>query len=241
MDCTTILLIYDEKANIVPLTEDILKVYEENNILGDVLLVDDGSTDGSSEICDGLSDKHDRVEVVHHGTNKGRSYAIRTGFGKARGKVTILMDGDRQYDPKEIPKFLMVMREGWDVVSGNRTQRADNWLRRSISSAYNRWLIGRGLGLDVMDQNSGFKSFDTKKARKMEFYPAGFSGLHRFILPLAKIHGMRIKEIPINHFKRPSGRSYIRPYTVPFITIRDYRKFRKKYREKIEAFKKERP
>ena len=238
MDLTAMLLIYNEKGNIKPQTEDILKVYDDNELDGEVLLVDDGSTDGSAGICDRLSKKYKRVRVAHHKPNIGRSYAIRTGFQNARGKITILMDGDRQYDTGEIPKFAEKMAEGWDVVSGNRTGRADNWIRRFISRTYNRWIIGRSLGLDIVDQNSGFKAFDTKKAVKMGFNPEGFLGLHRFILPLARIKGMSVTEIPIKHFDRPEGKSYIKFYTVPFITLRDFRKFKKKYKKEIKAYKK---
>jgi len=238
MDLTAMLLIYNEKGNIKPQTQDILKVYDDNELDGEVLLIDDGSTDGSAGICDALAKKYKRVRVKHHKPNIGRSYAIRTGFQNAKGKITILMDGDRQYDPTEIPKFAEKMAEGWDVVSGNRTGRADNWIRRFISRTYNRWIIGKSLGLDIVDQNSGFKAFDTKKAVKMGFNPEGFLGLHRFILPLARIKGMSVTEIPIKHFDRPEGKSYIKFYTVPFITYRDFRKFKKKYKKEIKAYKK---
>ena len=236
--CTAMLLIYDEKGNITPLTKDILKVYDKKKIDGEVLLVDDGSTDGSAKICDKLANKYDRVRVAHHKPNEGRSYAIRTGFRAAKGQITILMDGDRQYDPWEIPDFIKKMKEGWDVVSGNRTGRKDNWIRRFISRTYNRWIIGGSLGLDIVDQNSGFKAFDTKKAVAMGFDPEGFLGLHRFILPLASLKGMSVTEIPIKHFDRPEGKSYIKFYTVPFITYRDFIKFKKKYRAELKAFKK---
>ena len=112
MECTTILLICNEKDNIEPLTRDVLDVYSQNGIDGEVLLLDDGSTDGSSEICDRLSETEERVRCVHHGVNRGRSYAIRTGFQEAKGDVAIIMDGDRQYEPKEIPLFLNKIRRG---------------------------------------------------------------------------------------------------------------------------------
>ena len=106
MKCTTVLLIYNEEENIEPLTRDILSTYEKHGIRGEVLLVDDGSTDSSAEICDKLAEEHEKVRVVHHNPNKGRSYAIKTGFENARGEVVIIMDGDRQYEPNEIPAFL---------------------------------------------------------------------------------------------------------------------------------------
>ena len=106
MDCVTILLIYNEEDNIEPLTKNILKVYKKYGISGEVLLIDDGSVDGSAKICDELTKKLENVRVIHHPTNYGRSYAIQTGFNEAKGDAVIIMDGDYQYEPKEIPKFL---------------------------------------------------------------------------------------------------------------------------------------
>ena len=112
MDCATILLIYNEEKNIAPLTKNILKVYKKNGISGEVLLIDDGSSDGSAKICDDLTKEFENVRVIHHPTNFGRSYAIQTGFKEADGDIFIIMDGDYQYDPKEIPRFLEKVRTG---------------------------------------------------------------------------------------------------------------------------------
>jgi glycosyltransferase involved in cell wall biosynthesis len=235
MECTTILLICNEKDNIEPLTRDVLDVYSQNGIDGEVLLLDDGSTDGSSEICDRLSETEERVRCVHHGVNRGRSYAIRTGFQEAKGDVAIIMDGDRQYEPKEIPLFLNKIREGNDVVTGWRHQRSDPFIRKFISRVYNKYIIQRKFGLDIKDQNSGFKAFVRTKAVSMGFDPEGYLGLHRYILPLASLHGMKIEEIPIVHYDRPSGKSYIKFYTVPFIALRDLRRFNREHREQIRS------
>lgn len=229
MDCTTILLIWNERDNIAPLTRDILRVYRREDIDGEVLLLDDGSTDGSAGICDALAGEHRRVRVVHHRPNRGRSFAIQTGFREARGKVHIIMDGDYQYEPREIPAFLSKMAEGYDVVSGYRHRRADTPVRRLISRTYNRLIIGRILGMDIRDQNSGFKAFTAEASRGMNFEPRGFLGLHRYILAVASLAGYSITEIPIEHYDRPSGSSYIKFYSVPFITLRDYLRFRKVY------------
>jgi len=229
MDCTTVLLIYNEEQNIEPLTESILDVYQKSNISGEVLLVNDGSIDNSAKVCDTLTNKYDRVQTNHHLSNKGRSYAIQTGFKHAKGDVIILMDGDRQYNPSEIPLFLDKINDGYDVISGYRTHREDNFIRRLISRVYNRWIIRRSLNLDVRDQNSGFKAFKKEAALGINFNPEGYAGLHRFILPLAKLNGYSIAEIPISHYPRPAGKSYIKAYTVPFITLLDYIQFKKEY------------
>jgi len=230
-------MLKNEEGNVGPLTEDILAVYAEKNIDGEVLLIDDGSTDRSGEICDQLTKDHPNVRVVHHEKNLGRSYAIRTGFQQAKGEVVIIMDADRQYEPKQIPLFLSKMDEGFDVVTGWRRERTDTFVRRFISRTYNRFIIRRKFKLQIKDQNSGFKAFRKEKAVAMGFDPEGYQGLHRFILPLAALKGMKIAEVPIVHYDRPSGKSYIKFYTVPFITLRDFSKFKKDHKEEISALR----
>lgn len=237
MKCTTILLIYNEEENITPQTEAVLAVYDDNDIDGEVLLVDDGSVDASSEICDELSEKYQRVRVIHHKPNKGRSYAIRTGFDSAQGDISVYMDGDQQYEPKEIPQFLDKIDEGFDAVTGFRTTRADIFYRKWQSQLYNRIIIQRLCGVKIRDQNSGFKAFRTEAARKMNFDPEGYLGLHRFIMPLASIRGLTIAEIPCSHYHRPSGKSYIKVSTVAFVMFRDYIKFSREHKAEIKAAK----
>jgi glycosyltransferase involved in cell wall biosynthesis len=238
MKCTTVLMLKNEEGNVGPLTEDILSVYEDRKIDGEVLLVDDGSTDRSGEICDQLAKDHPNVRAVHHETNLGRSYAIRTGFQQAKGDIVIIMDADRQYEPKQIPLFLSKMDEGFDVVTGWRKERTDTFIRRFISRTYNRFIIRRKFKLQIKDQNSGFKAFRREKAVAMGFDPEGYQGLHRFILPLAALKGLKIAEVPIVHYDRPSGKSYIKFYTVPFITLKDFRKFKRDHGEEIRALRK---
>lgn len=229
MRCSTIVLLYNEEDNVERQTLEILGAYEEFNIEGEVLLVDDGSVDNTGRICDDLSEKHRNVRAVHHKENIGRSWAIQTGFEKANGEVCIIMDGDRQYDPREIPKFLQKIDEGYDIVSGHRFERADTWIRRFISRVYNRIIVHGFLGLDIGDQNSGFKAFTREAALGMGFEPDGYLGLHRFMLPLAKLKGYSIAEVDIRHYDRKKGKSYIKPYTVIFITLRDFIRFRRQY------------
>ncbi|HNX47915.1 MAG TPA: glycosyltransferase family 2 protein [Methanomassiliicoccales archaeon] len=230
-------MLKNEEGNIEALTEDILAVYVDRKIDGEVLLIDDGSTDSSGEICDRLTKVHPNVRVVHHEKNLGRSYAIRTGFQQALGDVVIIMDADRQYEPKQIPLFLAKMDEGFDVVTGWRRERTDTFIRRFISRTYNRFIIRRKFKLQIKDQNSGFKAFRREKAVAMGFDPEGYQGLHRFILPLAALKGLKIAEVPIVHYDRPSGKSYIKFYTVPFITLRDFSKFKKDHKEEIVALR----
>jgi glycosyltransferase involved in cell wall biosynthesis len=232
MRCSTVVLLYNEEDNVESQTNEILKAYEECGIQGEILLVDDGSEDGTGRICDELSEKHSVVRAVHHGKNMGRSWAIETGFNSAEGDVFIIMDGDCQYEPREIPKLLQKIEEGYDVVSGNRSERADTWIRRFISKVYNRIIVRGFLRLRIQDQNSGFKAFTKEAALGMGFRPDGYLGLHRFILPLAQLKGYTVTEVDIKHYDREGGESYIKPYTVVFITLRDFLRFRKEQMRK---------
>ncbi len=229
MEATTVLMIYNEEENIEPLVRDVLAVYDESGIDGEVLMVDDGSLDRSGEICDRLAEEDGRAVAIHHRPNKGRSWAIRTGFDNARGDVVIIMDSDRQYEPREIPGLIEKVREGWDVVSGRRDRREDRFDRKLISKVYNALIVRGLLRTPVVDQNSGLKAFKVEVARGMDFDPTGFLGLHRYILPLAHLRGYTILEVPCVHYERPAGKSYIRSTTVPFIALRDLMRFYKVY------------
>lgn len=247
-EVTCVLLLFNERDNVGPLTRDILRIYRENGIDGEVLLGDDGSSDGTGKICDGLAGEFDNVRVFHHRAdpenghpidNWNRAWTILHGFQKARGDIVIIMDGDRQYDPSEIPLFLEKMKEGWDVVSGWRHRRADTWWRRLQSRTYNRIFISGFFGMDIRDQNSGFKAFRRELALRIPFDPRGYRGIHRFILPIAYITGATITEVPISHFDRPAGSSYIKTTTVPFIFLSDLLfRFMKRYGDDIGKMKK---
>lgn len=229
MDVSTVLMIYNEEDNIGPLARDILAVYDEEGMEGEVILVEDGSEDGSADVVGALAAEDPRVVAIYHEGNRGRSWAIRSGFDAARGDVTVIMDSDRQYEPREVPALVDKVNEGWDVVSGRRDRREDRFDRKLISRVYNLIIVRGYLKTPVRDQNSGLKAFHSAFSKGMGFDPTGFKGLHRFILPIAHLRGGRILEVPCAHYKRPAGKSYIKSTTVPFITLRDLRRFRKVY------------
>jgi glycosyltransferase involved in cell wall biosynthesis len=222
-------MIFNEEDNIGPLVKDILAVYDDSGLDGEVICVEDGSQDGSARVVAEVAQEDPRVVAVYHDGNRGRSWAIRSGFDAARGEVTVIMDSDRQYEPKEIPGLVDKVREGWDVVSGRRDRREDRFDRKLISKVYNKIIVRGYLRTPVVDQNSGLKAFRADFAREMDFDPTGFLGLHRFILPLAHLRGGRILEVPCAHYERPAGKSYIKSTTVPFITLRDLRRYRRVY------------
>jgi glycosyltransferase involved in cell wall biosynthesis len=235
VEVSTVLMIFNEEDNIEPLVRDILAVYDGTGLDGEVIMVEDGSSDRTPEIVRAMAGDDKRCIAIYHQGNRGRSWAIRSGFDAARGEVTIIMDSDRQYEPKEIPQLVEKVREGWDVVSGRRDRREDRFDRKLISRVYNVLIVRGLLRTPVVDQNSGLKAFRSEFSKGMGFDPTGFLGLHRFILPLAHLRGGRILEVPCAHYPRPAGKSYIKSTTVPFITLRDLRRFRRVY---VKAAKK---
>ena len=237
MFITVIVLLYNEEGNVEPQTRTILEAFEKHQLEGEILLMDDGSEDKTPAICDKLAEENPLVVALHHKPNKGRSVGIQTGFREAKGDIVFIIDGDRQYEPDEIPKFIEKIGEGWDVVSGLRVDRADTADRSLVSRVYNKYLIKGKFGMDIKDQNSGFKAFRKEVVKNMGFEPEGYLGLHRYILPLAKIKGYTITEIPIKHYPRISGKSYIKSYIVPYWALKDYFRFVKQFRQDMERSK----
>jgi dolichol-phosphate mannosyltransferase len=205
-------LLYDEvQSALEPLGED-----------WETVFVDDGSTDGSFSALTRLHDAHDNVRVVRLRRNFGKAVALQSGFAQARGDVVVTIDADLQDDPAEIPRLLVKLDEGFDLVSGWKQKRRDPLRRRVLSRVFN-WVTGRVSGLRLHDLNCGLKAYRAEVVRGINLY----GELHRFIPVLAHYQGFRVAELPVNHRPREHGRSryglerYIRGFldllTVSFI------------------------
>jgi glycosyltransferase involved in cell wall biosynthesis len=168
----------------------------------EMIYVDDGSTDGSFEVLKGLREGDKRVKVVRLRSNQGKAAALAAGFREARGGTIITLDADLQDDPKEIPRFLQKLEEGYDLVSGWKATRYDPWSRRFLSAIFNR-VTSRLTGVELHDLNCGFKAYRNAVIRELRLY----GELHRFIPVLASWRGFRIGEIEIEHHQRRYGRS----------------------------------
>jgi glycosyltransferase involved in cell wall biosynthesis len=208
----SIALLYDElEAALEPLGED-----------WEAVLVDDGSMDGSFAALTRLHAAHENVRAVRLRRNFGKAAALATGFDHARGEIIVTIDGDLQDDPAEIPRLLIKLDEGFDLVSGWKTHRRDPLRRRVLSRIFN-WVTGRVSGLRLHDMNCGLKAYRAEVVRGMRLY----GELHRFIPVLAHYRGFRITEVPVNHRPREHGSSrygverYVRGFldllTVSFI------------------------
>ena len=168
----------------------------------ELIFVDDGSSDASFEVLKSLRSMDERVKIVQLRGNQGKATALAVGFREARGEIVITLDADLQDDPREIPKFLAKLEEGYDLVSGWKVRRQDPWTRRLLSAIFNR-VTALITGLRIHDFNCGFKAYRRPVISELKLH----GELHRFIPALASWRGFRLTEIEVEHHPRKYGRS----------------------------------
>jgi dolichol-phosphate mannosyltransferase len=164
------------------------------------LLVDDGSTDGSWEMIESIARHHPEVRGLKFRRNFGKAAALSAGFSEARGEILVTMDGDLQDDPKEIPRLIAKLHEGFDVVSGWKQTRYDPWHKRWPSRVFNG-ILRYFTGLELHDFNCGFKVYRRSVVDEIDL----FGEMHRFIPVLAAARGFRVTELPVIHHPRKHG------------------------------------
>ena len=170
----------------------------------EIVYVDDGSSDGTSEALDVLAARYSHVRAVRLARNYGQTAALAAGFDAAAGEVIVAMDGDLQHAPEEIPKLLAKLDEGYDIVSGWREQRVDNLWTRRVPSKIANWLMARLSGVSLHDFGTTFKAYRAPVIKRIRLY----GDLHRFIPALASWGGARIAEVPIANIPRPQNASH---------------------------------
>jgi len=195
--------LYNEEANVDELYARLTQVLSELRKEYELIFVDDGSQDRTFELLVQKQAKDNSVHVIRLRRNFGQTGALAAGFDFAEGDVIIAMDGDLQHSPEDIPRLLDKMAEGYDVVSGWREKRVDNfWLRRLPSLIANR-LMARLSRLPLHDFGTTFKAYHRDVIKNVEL----FGQLHRFIPALASMQGISIAEVPITDTLRQRGSS----------------------------------
>src|SRR3954467_8470651 len=187
----------------------------------EIVLVDDGSSDHTFAMLREIAAVDSRIIVVKLRRNFGQTAGLAAGFDHARGEYIIAMDGDLQHDPADIPIFLEKIAEGYDIVSGWRKRRIDNFWMRRIPSRIANWLMAKLSGVDIHDFGTTYKAYRADIIKQIPLY----GELHRFIPALASWLGASIVEIPIKNINRERGASHYgisRTFRVFFdlITIR---------------------
>ena len=195
--------LYNEADNILPLYEKVTGIAPSLGCDLEMILVNDGSTDGSRAILDTLASRDERVKVIHFRRNFGQTTAIMAGIDYSSGEVLIPMDGDLQNDPQDIPKLLAKLQEGYQVCSGWREDRKDHALKRNLPSRIANWLISTISGVHLHDYGCSLKAYRREVIKGVKLY----GEMHRFIPIYATWQGARVAEIPVAHHPRIHGKS----------------------------------
>jgi glycosyltransferase involved in cell wall biosynthesis len=194
----------NEEENVTVLYARLKQVMEQVGDPFELVLVDDGSTDRTYRLLEEIAAVDSRVLLIKLRRNFGQTSALSAGFDHATGEYILAMDGDLQHDPNDIPAFLEKLDEGYDVVSGWRKTRIDNFILRRIPSACANWLMARLSGVAIHDFGTTFKAYRREVIQNIPLY----GEMHRFIPALASWYGATICEIPIRNVNRERGKSH---------------------------------
>ncbi|MBN1112696.1 MAG: glycosyltransferase family 2 protein [Bacteroidales bacterium] len=202
MDISIVVPLFNEEESLPELSQWIARVMSLNKFSYQLILVDDGSTDSSWSVVEKLAETTSSIEAIKFRRNYGKAAALQVGFNAAKGDVVITMDADLQDSPEEIPAlYNMVMKEGYDLVSGWKKKRHDPISKRWPSKIYNR-LVRMVTGIKLHDFNCGLKAYSLATVKGIEVY----GDMHRYIPVIAKASGFkRIGEKVVQHQARKFG------------------------------------
>ena len=204
-DLSIIVPLFNEAESLPELCAWTDRVMQENGLSYEMILVDDGSTDGSWDTVKKLAAENPCLHGICFRRNYGKSAALYCGFAKAQGEIVVTMDADLQDSPEEIPEMVrMIREEGWDIVSGWKQHRKDNALTKNLPSKLYNATARRITGIKLHDMNCGLKAYRREVVKDIEVY----GEMHRYIPYLAKNAGYtRITEKRVHHQKRKYGKS----------------------------------
>ena len=205
MNLSVIIPLYNEEESLPELAAWIERVMNEHSLSYEILMVDDGSTDGSWKVVEQLHTTNPNIKGIKFRTNYGKSAALNTAFAACEGDVVITMDADLQDSPDEIPElYRMITEEGYDVVSGWKKKRYDNVMLKNIPSKLFNATTRRISKIKLHDFNCGLKAYRKDVVKNIEIY----SEMHRYIPVIAKWAGFtKIGEKVVHHQKRKYGTS----------------------------------
>lgn len=200
---SVVIPVFNERDCLQTLCERLDRALDGVGGESEIILVDDGSCDGTPEVIERLVREFPRLRAIELRRNFGQTAALAAGFDRARGDVVVTMDGDLQNPPEEIAKLLAKLDEGYDLVSGWRVDRQDHFLWRVFPSRVANWIIGRITGTRLNDYGCSLKAYRREIIEDIEIH----GEMHRFLPAFAGALGARITEIPVQHFPRKKGRS----------------------------------
>ena len=202
-EISVVIPVFNEAENIKPL---IIKLNEVLDILGknyEIIMIDDGSTDNSFEVMRELSKSYKKLRIIRFRRNFGQTAAFSAGFDAAKGAIVVTLDADLQNDPADIPKLLEELDKGYDIVSGWRKDRSDDFLSRQLPSRIANYIISKFTGVALHDYGCSLKAYRSEVVKNIKLY----GEMHRFIPAVASWMGVNVSEIEVNHAPRVSGKS----------------------------------
>ncbi len=225
LDLTIVIPVFNEKENICYLISNLKKTIKKWKYKTEVLLVNDGSTDGSDKILEGERGKNDFIRVIHHGKNMGFGAALKTGYRNAYGRIVSTMDADLTHNPNEILKFLETINGGYDIVIGSRYIEGGKmvdvvWYRRLVSDM-SRLLIRVLFNMPIKDVTNGFRGVKRDVVNSLDLKSNSFNILPEMVVKARK-RGYKITEVPMTLTKRKFGVSKMNPlkdYTKEIVTL----------------------
>jgi glycosyltransferase involved in cell wall biosynthesis len=198
---SVVIPIYNEEENVEPCYREVAAVLENLGLPHEIIFVDDGSKDQTIARLQKVSEGDSNTHIIEFRRNFGQTAAMAAGFEHSRYDIVVAMDGDLQNDPKEIPRMIEKLNEGFDMVAGWRKDRKDSYLSRKLPSHCANWLISKATGVSLHDYGCTLKVMTGEIARGIKLY----GEMHRFIPALAAEMGAKIAEIPVNHRARQFG------------------------------------
>lgn len=208
MDLSIVVPLYNERDNLAALHAELSRTLGELGRSYEVLFVDDGSNDGSLEVLRKLAAEDSHLHVIRLARNSGQTAALACGFAHTSGDTVVALDADGENDPADIPRLLQPLQDGYDLVSGWRTQRwRGSALSRRFPSIAANSLISRITGVRLHDYGCTLKAYRGDLARGLRLY----GEMHRFVPAIAAEHGARIAEVEVNFRPRTSGKSKYGP------------------------------
>ncbi|MBU0551400.1 glycosyltransferase family 2 protein [Myxococcota bacterium] len=199
-EISVVIPLFNEEESLRPLHARLTEVLAARGAPYEILFINDGSGDKSGEIIDALAEEDACVGVIHFRRNFGKAAGLDAGFRAARGRFVFTMDADLQDDPKEIPRFLDKLDEGFDVVSGWKQKRHDP-LDKTLPSKVFNFVVSRVSGLTLNDFNCGFKAYRAEALSQLNLY----GELHRYVPVLLHWQGFRVGEMVVEHHPRKFG------------------------------------
>jgi glycosyltransferase involved in cell wall biosynthesis len=203
LDLSVVIPVYNEAESLARLHAELMAVLSDLGLRHEILAVDDGSQDDSLAVLRRLQEDDPHLKIIRLRRNFGQTAAFAAGFDQAQGAVVVTIDADGQNDPADIPRLLAKMEEGYDIVSGWRTERREPFITRRLPSLIANRLISQATDVRLHDYGCSLKAYRFEVVKNVQLY----GELHRFIPALASRFGVQVAEVPVNDRAREHGRS----------------------------------